>query len=198
MPDWQLLQNEMQTSFIVGCDEPPFHVPVFVLTHRQRASIEMSGGTTFYFVEATPQQVLAQATAAADAKDVRVGGDACTVREFPKAGLVNQLHLAIAPIVLGRGINLWDDLRGFDVVTETAESDTVQRDVQPPAFVDLAGFCSDRTGAISCHPRHEIDPNAPGRARFHATRGVIATPIPTKRSRCWRTTGATESPRVIG
>ena len=110
-------------------DEPPFHVPVFVLTHRQRASIEMSGGTTFHFVEATPQQMLAQATAAAGGNDVRVGGGASTVREFLRAGLVDQLHVAIAPIVLGRGINLWDDLRGFDdgcdVTTETAESSTV-------------------------------------------------------------------------
>lgn len=110
-------------------DEPPFRVPVFVLTHRNRASIEMSGGTTFHFIDAAPQQALSQATAAADGKDVRVGGGASTVREFLKAGLVDQLHVAITPILLGRGINLWNDLRGFEddceVIAETAESGTV-------------------------------------------------------------------------
>ena len=110
-------------------DEPPFHVPVFVLTHRELASIEMSGGTTFHFVVATPREVLQQAVAAADGNDVRVGGGASTVREFLRAGLVDHLHVAIAPIVLGRGINLWDDLRGLedgcDVTSETAESGTL-------------------------------------------------------------------------
>ena len=110
-------------------DEPPFRVPVFVLTHRQRDSIEMAGGTTFHFVDETPLDVLAQAIAAADGKDVRVGGGVSTVREFLKAGLVDQLHVAIAPILLGRGINLWDDLRGFEdgyqVQAETAESGTM-------------------------------------------------------------------------
>jgi dihydrofolate reductase len=110
-------------------DEPPFRVPVFVLTHRHRASIDMVGGTTFHFVEATPQQVLAQAIAVANGGDVRVGGGASTVRAFLRAGLVDRLHVAIAPVVLGRGINLWHDLRGLedgcDVLTETAESGTV-------------------------------------------------------------------------
>ena len=110
-------------------DEPPFRVPVFVLTHRPLDSINMSGGTTFHFVSATPQEVLAAATTAAGGKDVRVGGGISTVREFLKAGLVDKLHVAIAPILLGRGINLWVDLRGFEdgyqVRTETAESGTV-------------------------------------------------------------------------
>ena len=110
-------------------DEPPFRVPVFVLTHRARPSIEMSGGTTFHFVDATPQDALAQATAAAGGGDVRIGGGASTVRDFLRAGLVDQLHVAIAPILLGRGINLWHDLRGLengcDVVTEIAESGTI-------------------------------------------------------------------------
>ena len=109
-------------------DEPPFRVPVFVLTHRLLDSIEMAGGTTFHFVSATPPEALAQAIAAAGGQDVRVGGGISTVREFLKAGLVDQLHVAIVPILLGRGINLWDDLRGFEdgyhVRTETAESGT--------------------------------------------------------------------------
>jgi len=110
-------------------DKPPFRVPVFVLTHRKRDSIDMPGGTTFHFVNATPQAVLERATAAAGGKDVRVGGGVSTVREFLKAGLVDQLHVAIAPILLGRGINLWSDLRGFEVGfqarTEIAESGTI-------------------------------------------------------------------------
>jgi dihydrofolate reductase len=110
-------------------NEPPFRVPVFVLTRRKRDSIDLSGGTTFHFVNATAQAVLERATAAAGGKDVRVGGGVSTVREFLKAGLVDRLHVAIAPILLGRGINLWDDLRGFEdgyqVQAETAESGTV-------------------------------------------------------------------------
>jgi dihydrofolate reductase len=110
-------------------DEPPFRVPVFVLTHRKREPLEMVGGTTFHFVDTTPPEVLAQASAAADGKDVRVGGGASTAREFLKIGLVDQLHVAIAPILLGRGINLWDDLGsfedGYQVRTETAESGTL-------------------------------------------------------------------------
>ena len=110
-------------------DEPPFRVPVFVLTHSTRPSIEMTGGTTFHFLSATPQEALDRALEAAGGKDVRVGGGASVVRDFLKAGLVDQLHVAIAPIILGRGVRLWDDLRGFesdyDVTTETAESGTV-------------------------------------------------------------------------
>lgn len=110
-------------------DEPPFRVPVFVLTHRALDSIEMSGGTTFHFIAATPQEALARATAVAGGKDVRVGGGVSTVRAFLEAGLVDQLHVAIAPILLGRGGNLWRGLRGFEdgyhVRTETAESGTV-------------------------------------------------------------------------
>jgi dihydrofolate reductase len=110
-------------------DEPPFRVPVFVLTHRKRDPLRLSGGTTFHFIEETPSEALARAAAAAGGQDVRVGGGVSTVREFLKLGLVDRLHVAIAPILLGRGINLWDDLRGFEdgyeVRTETAESGTV-------------------------------------------------------------------------
>jgi dihydrofolate reductase len=118
-PDWQGWWG----------DEPPFRVPVFVLTHRNLNSIEMTGGTTFHFVDATPHAVLEQAIAVAGGQDVRVGGGITTVRSFLKADLVDHLHVAIAPILLGRGINLWSELRGFeegyDVRTETAESGTV-------------------------------------------------------------------------
>ena len=111
-------------------DEPPFGYPVFVLTHTApRPSIEMAGGTTFHFLATTPHEALERATAVADGMDVRVGGGATVVREFLKERLVDQLHVAIVPIVLGSGIRLWDDLRGlesgYDVAAETAESGTV-------------------------------------------------------------------------
>ena len=107
-------------------DEPPFRAPVFVLTHRRRDSVPMAGGTTFHFLSATPRESLAMAEAAADGADVRVGGGVSTVREFLKAGLVDRLHVAVVPILLGRGVSLWEDLRGlqdaFDVTAEAAES----------------------------------------------------------------------------
>ena len=95
-------------------DEPPFGVPVFVLTHRQLESIPMQGGTIFHFLSASPADVLEKATAVAGDQDVRIGGGASTVREFLRAGLVDDLHVAVVPIILGRGIRLWDDLRGIE------------------------------------------------------------------------------------
>jgi len=110
-------------------DEPPFRVPVLVLTHTPRPSIEMANGTVFHFLEATPREALDRALEAADGQDVRVGGGATVVRDFLRAGLVDRLHVAVAPILLGRGIRLWDDLRGleagYEVTAETAESGTV-------------------------------------------------------------------------
>lgn len=110
-------------------EEPPFRVPVFVLTHKSRPSIEMAGGTVFHFLNTTPAEALHQAVAVADGKDVRIGGGASVARDFIKAGLVDRLHVAITPILLGRGIRLWDDLRGLEagyaVRAETAESGIV-------------------------------------------------------------------------
>lgn len=107
---------------------PPFHAPVFVLTHTPRPSLEMEGGTTFHFLSATPQEALALAAAEAGDGDVRIGGGPTVVREYLKAGLVDELHVAIAPMLLGGGIRLWDDLRGLEtgyrVLTECAESGT--------------------------------------------------------------------------
>ena len=110
-------------------DEPPFRVPVFVLTHTPRPSMAMAGGTTFHFLEATPADALAQATSAAGGKDVRIGGGPTVVRAYLEAGLVDRLHVAITPILLGRGIRLWDDLRGLEagyaVKSETAQSGVI-------------------------------------------------------------------------
>ena len=111
-------------------DEPPFHSPVFVLTGTApRPDIPMDGGTTFQFRNDTIQNVLAEATAAAGGKDVRVGGGISTVREFLLAGLVDHLHVMMAPVILDKGTRLWDGLRGLElthtVTTEVAESGTI-------------------------------------------------------------------------
>jgi dihydrofolate reductase len=93
---------------------PPFHTPVFVLTHRPRPSIEMEGGTTFHFLDATPSEALEQAREAADGQDVRIGGGPTVVRDFVAEGLVDHMHLAQVPIVLGRGVRLWDGLESLE------------------------------------------------------------------------------------
>lgn len=87
-------------------DEPPFRTPVFVLTHHTRPSFTL-GDTTFHFIEASPHEALERAKAAADGKDVRLGGGVATVREFLDADLVDTLHVAVVPIELGRGEQLW-------------------------------------------------------------------------------------------
>lgn len=87
-------------------DEPPFHTPVFVLTHYVRPSFTLSD-TTFHFLEATPHDALEQAKAAADGKDVRIGGGVTTIREFLDADLIDEMHIAVAPYELGSGLRLW-------------------------------------------------------------------------------------------
>jgi dihydrofolate reductase len=111
-------------------DEPPFGYPVYVLTHSvPRPPIPMQGETTFHFRSASIEDVLAEATEAAGGLDVRVGGGVSVVRDFLCAGLVDDLHVMIAPILLGRGTRLWDDLRGLEfthqVTTEASESGTI-------------------------------------------------------------------------
>jgi dihydrofolate reductase len=94
-------------------DDPPYHVPVFVLTHYARAPLAMQGGTTFHFVTAGIHAALELARGAAGGKDVRLGGGVATVREYLRAGLIDELHLAIAPVLLGSGENLFE---GIDLV----------------------------------------------------------------------------------
>lgn len=91
-------------------DEPPYRVPVFVLTHHARAPLAMKGGTTFYFVTDGIESAYRQASAAANGKDVRLGGGVGTIREYLQAGLVDELHLAIAPVMLGTGEALFAGL----------------------------------------------------------------------------------------
>ena len=95
--------------------EPPYHAPVFVLTHHAREPIEMEGGTTFHFVTDGIESALAQARAAAGDKDVKIGGGVETVRQYLRAGLVDEMHLALAPALLGSGEPLLAglDLRGL-------------------------------------------------------------------------------------
>ncbi len=119
-PDWQGWWG----------DEPPFGTPVYVLTHTApRPPVPMPGGTTFHFRSGAIEDVLAEASEAANGRDVRVGGGIGTARDFLRAGLVDQLHLMIAPVILGRGTRLWDDLPGLDlthgVTSEVSESGTL-------------------------------------------------------------------------
>jgi dihydrofolate reductase len=105
-------------------DDPPFHTPVFVLTHHPRSPIEMEGGTTFHFVDADPVEALRLAHEAAGDLDVRIGGGPSTVRQFLAADLVDHMHVAVVPIVLGRGERLWEGLEGLErrIVVEAVSS----------------------------------------------------------------------------
>jgi dihydrofolate reductase len=93
-------------------DEPPYHVDVFVLTHHPRAALRMAGGTTFHFVTAGIHAALEQALAAAKGRDVQLGGGVATLRQYLLAGLVDELHFAISPVLLGSGEHL---LGGLDL-----------------------------------------------------------------------------------
>ena len=106
---------------------PPYHVPVFVLTHHRRTAIEMEGGTTFHFVTDGIRATLDRARAAAGGRDVRIGGGVATVREYLNADLIDELHLAISPVLLGRGEAL---LAGIDL---PALGFAVTRHVASPA-----------------------------------------------------------------
>jgi dihydrofolate reductase len=88
-------------------DIPPYHVPVFVLTHHARATVEMDGGTTFHFVTEGIEVALQRAFLAAAGKDVRIGGGVATIRQYLKAGLIDEMHLAVSPKLLGDGEHLF-------------------------------------------------------------------------------------------
>jgi dihydrofolate reductase len=91
-------------------DEPPYHTPVFVLTHHPRAPIPMKGGTEFRFVTDGIHAALEQAKAAAGDRDIRLGGGVSTIRQFLRAGLIDELHLALRPVLLGEGEHLLHDI----------------------------------------------------------------------------------------
>jgi dihydrofolate reductase len=88
-------------------DDPPYHVPTFVLTHHPREPIVMNGGTTFYFVTGGIHEALERATEAAKGKEIRLGGGVASIRQFLLAGLVDEMHLAVSPLLLGVGENLF-------------------------------------------------------------------------------------------
>jgi dihydrofolate reductase len=92
--------------------DPPYHTPVFVLTHHAREPLAMAGGTTFHFVTGAIEAALARAREAAGALDVRIGGGVSTIRQYLAAGLVDEMHLAISPVLLGTGEHL---LAGLDL-----------------------------------------------------------------------------------
>jgi dihydrofolate reductase len=93
-------------------DEPPYHTPVFVLTHHARAPLKMAGGTEFYFVTEGIRAALDQAAAAAGGRDIRLGGGVTTIRQYLSAGLIDEMHLAVRPVLLGSGEHL---LNGIDL-----------------------------------------------------------------------------------
>ncbi len=91
-------------------DDPPYHVPAFILTHHARPSIEMKGGTTFHFVTGGIHEALERARDAAKDRDVRIGGGASTIQQYLRAGLIDELHIAISPLLLGQGERLFDGI----------------------------------------------------------------------------------------
>ena len=105
-------------------EEPPYHTPVFVLTHHARAAVAMKGGTTFYFVTDGVQSALKQAKEAARDKDVRIGGGVATIRQYLAAGEIDEMHLAVSPVLLGEGENLFAGMNlhqmGFTVARSAA------------------------------------------------------------------------------
>jgi len=103
-------------------EEPPYHVPVFVLTHHARKPLAMKGGTTFHFVTDGIQSALAQAKAAASGADVRIGGGAATVCQFLQAKLVDELHLVLRPVLLGEGETLFGGIDARALGYEVTES----------------------------------------------------------------------------
>ncbi|MDE2362874.1 MAG: dihydrofolate reductase [Hyphomicrobiales bacterium] len=108
-------------------DNPPYHAPTFILTHYPRAPIEMLGGTTFYFVTDGIESALRKAREAAGARDVKIGGGVETVRQFLRAGHVDEMHLAVAPVALGRGEALFAGLDLRELGYRTVEHVPTER-----------------------------------------------------------------------
>jgi dihydrofolate reductase len=110
-------------------EEPSYHAPVFVLTHHARAPLQMQGGTVFHFVTDGIQSALRQARAAAGDKDIRIGGGTATIRQFLEARLIDEMHLALRPIFMGQGENLWQGLDMSALGYECAEQVVGERAV---------------------------------------------------------------------
>jgi dihydrofolate reductase len=108
-------------------DNPPYHVPVFVLTHHARPPIRMEGGTTFYFVTEGIHSALRQAREAAGGKDVRVGGGVATIQQYLREGLIDEMHVTISPILLGSGELLFGGINAVQLGYQCAEYVTTPR-----------------------------------------------------------------------
>jgi dihydrofolate reductase len=108
-------------------DEPPYHVPVFVLSHHSHTTIEMKGGTTFHFVTDGIHAALDQARAVANGKDVRIGGGVATIQQYLRAGLIDEVHLAISPVILGSGERLFADVDMVNLGFRCTERATSQK-----------------------------------------------------------------------
>lgn len=118
-------------------DEPPYHVPVFVLTHHPREPLEMAGGTTFHFITEGPAVALACAREAAGDRDVRIGGGAATIRQYLAANAIDEMHLAQSPVLLGRGEPLFDGIDlpalGFQIAEQAFSSRAMHVVLKRPA-----------------------------------------------------------------
>jgi dihydrofolate reductase len=117
-------------------DEPPFHAPVFVVTHRAREALERRGGTSFTFVTDGPQSAVEQARAAANGKDVAIAGGGSTLGQVIKAGLLDQLDLHVVPVVLGRGMRLFEP-DGLDLADDEGIELTPTRVIDTPEVTHL-------------------------------------------------------------
>ena len=110
-------------------DEPPFRIPVLVLTHKRRPDLEFANGTSFHFLDTSVEDALQRAKTLAKGGDIRIGGGASLVRDCLKAGLVDRLHVGIAPVIQGQGVRLWEDLRrledGYTITSEVSESGVI-------------------------------------------------------------------------
>jgi len=157
-------------------DDPPYHNPVFVLTHYPRPSIKMQGGTTFHFIDASPEVALKKAREAAGDLDVRIGGGPSTIRQFLAADLVDYLQITIVPIVLGRGERLWDGMeeleRRFGVESVTTPSGVthltlIARSPANPVADALNGrrplMLSREAATLRGHEGQGANPGATGR-----------------------------------
>ena len=108
-------------------DEPPYHVPAFVLTHHPRPSLPMKGGTTFHFVTGGIREAMQRAREAAAGADVRIGGGVSTIRQALRAGLVDEMHLVVSPVALGKGENLLAGIDLGDLGFRTTEHATTEK-----------------------------------------------------------------------
>jgi dihydrofolate reductase len=157
-------------------DEPPYHAPVFVLTHHRRAPLAMAGGTEFRFVTDGIHAALEQARDAAAGRDVRIGGGVATIRQYLQARLVDEVHLALRPVLLGSGEALWQglDLRALGYVCEETSRASARC------------ISSAEAGEHAAHAHHH-HPSSPPRSACHQRHAALPARLGPGRSSatCW-------------